>query len=440
MWLLTVIALLIPFTAYAQSACCVAPAVVSHDQCVLEISPNCLTLGNKAWVNFGGEYRIRIEALDRVNFGIASAPRSESIAHRILFDSDLHITNFARAYLQFSAAGQSGRKPTARSVDVSEPDIAQAFVDIPTEFNGAILTLRLGRQELAIGNRLVGLRDGVTLKRAFDGVRLSSSLGEHRFTSFYLSPVANQPDRFDDKRTRGETFSGVNWQFPGTPASGIWTAFLFNRERSIARFQSVTGSEVRQTLGLKYLREWGDWDFTSHTGIQTGKIGNNDIFAWGGSIDMGWTTSRPNPLRLGIELGIASGDKHPNDGHLGTFDPIYPNLAAFTDAPLYFYANQINLQANLSKTLGSLTLRADTTLLARATSNDAIYANTGRPLAVPNSGGQLSAAVFGTSLRWRANRHVEYYASFFHARTFASVRAAGGRNTHFGLLQMTVGF
>jgi hypothetical protein len=440
MRLITAFIIVAPVTVQAQSSCCVAPAVVSHEQCARDASANCLTLSDRSWVNFGGEYRIRFENLDRVNFGVANAPVSESIAHRILFDSDLRITNVGRAYVQFSAAGQSGRKPAARSVDVSEPDIAQAFLDIPTEINGATLTLRLGRQELAIGNRLVGLRDGVTLKRAFDGVRLIASMGDHRVTTFYLSPVMNQPKSFDDKRTPGETFSGVNWQFPGAPAAGQWTAFLFNRERSIARFQSATGPEERQTLGIKYVREWDGWDLTSNAGVQAGKIGTTDIFAWGGALDMGWTMSHPNPLRLGIELGVASGDKHPTDGHLGTFDPLYPNLAAFADAPLYFYANQINLQANLSKVAGPLTLRAETTLLSRASTSDAIYAATGRPLARPSTGGQLSAALFGASIRWRANQHVEYYASFVHSNAFASVRAAGGRNTHFALLQMTAGF
>lgn len=427
-------------SALAQTACCAAPEVRSAENCTADGPALCTTLDNDTWLVIGGEYRVRFEALDPVNFGIAGAPQSESIAHRGLIGADLRTTGGVRAYVQLSATGQSGRRPTVRPFDASDPDIAQAFVEIPARVGDATLALRIGRQEFGIGNRLVALRDGVTLRRAFDGVRLDATIVGHRVTGFYLSPVANSDGAFDDRRTRGEQFGGINWQFPGTLADGQWTAFVFNRRRSAAQFQSAAGPEERQTFGIKYQRTAHGFDVTAQGGVQTGRIGTRDILAWGGAVDFGWTLGSHNPLRLGGEIGVASGDGDPDDGRLGTFDPLYPNLGAFNDAPLYFYANQINVQANASKVVGAVTFRADMTLLARASTRDAIYAANGRPLALPADGGRLSAAEFATSARWRVNRHLEFYVSYLHAQALDGVRASGGRNTDFALVQLTAGF
>lgn len=432
--------LIAPASATAQSTCCAAPEVRSVDACTAAAQAVCARLGSDTWVTFGGEYRARFEGLDPVNFGIAGGPQSDSIAHRGLIGVDLRTTGSVRAFVQLSATGQSGRRPAVRPFDASDPDLAQVFVDIPAKIGGAALVLRLGRQEFGIGNRLVALRDGVTLRRAFDGARLDATIGGHHLTGFYLSPVANRDGAFGDRRTRGEQFSGLNWQFPGTPASGQWTAFFFNRARSVARFQSVTGPETRQTFGVKYQRTVHGWDVTTQGSVQTGRIGTSTILAWGGVVDVVWTMGTRNPLRVGAEIGVASGDGKPANGRLGTFDPLYPNLGAFNDAPLYFYANQINVQANVSKVVGWVTLKADMTLLARASDRDAIYASNGRPLALPANGGQLSAVEIAASARWRVNRHLELYASYLHAQALDGIRAAGGRNTDFALIQMTAGF
>lgn len=432
--------LIAPAAAMAQATCCAAPEVRSVEDCLGNAHAICASFSSDVWVTFGGEHRIRFEALDPVNFGIAGGPLSESIAHRGLVAADLRTTGGVRAYVQLSATGQSGRRPAVRPFDASDPDIAQAFVDIPAKIGGAALVLRLGRKEFPIGNRLIALRDGVTLRRAFDGARLDATLGGHHLTGFYFSPVTNRPGAFDDRRTRGESFAGLNWQFPGTLRTGQWTAFIFNRARPLATFQSTSGPEERQTFGVKYQRTANQWDVTAQGGVQTGHIGTRDILAWGGAVDFGWTTGSRNPLRLGGEIGVASGDGNPSDGRLGTFDPLYPNLGAFNDAPLYFYANQINVQANVSKFVGRVTFRADMTLLARASTRDAIYAANGRPLALPANGGQLSAAEIAASARWRVNRHLEFYVSYLHAQALDGIRASGGRNTNFALVQVTAGF
>ena len=400
----------------------------------------CVDIGGDARITFGGEYRVRGETLDPANFGIAGGPQSTSIAHRAMLDADLRVAKTVRLYVQLSYADQSGRKPVARAFDVSDPDLAQAFIEIPFAFGGTSASVRLGRQELSIGNRLVALRDGVTLRRAFDGGRIDITAGAHKIIGFYLSPVLNKAGAFDDRRTRGETFAGLSWQLPGTPADGVLTLFAFDRERGKASYLRAAGAEDRQTFGLRYTRTRARWDMATQFGIQTGHVGASNVLAWGGSLELGLHPKGTTGLRIGAQLGIASGDTEPDDNRIGTFDPLYPNLVAFNDAPLYYYSNQMNAQLNVSKSMGAVILRADATLLARATSRDAIYASPGRPLAFPTSGDRLSAATFEASARWRVSKHLEFYGSLLRAQALDSIRAAGGRDTNFALIQMTAGF
>lgn len=426
--------------SWAQTPCCGAAPVATREACGTEGAGICLGLGDAAWLTIGGEYRVRGEALDRANFGIAGGPVSNSVAQRVILGFGLRTRAGPRAFLQLSFADQTGRRPAPRPFDESDPDVAQAFVEVPIAIGAAKATLRAGRQELGLGNRLVSLRDGVTLRRAFDGVRLDLEGGGHRLIAFHARPVLNRPGDFDDGTIPGETFTGLSWSLPGTPATGVLTLYAFDRRRDLGLYAQVSGPENRQTFGLGYARTTPRWEVNSQISVQTGQVAEIPIRAWGGFVDVGYRPEARKGLRLGGQFGIASGDQDRDDNRLGTFDPLYPNLGAYNDAPLYYYANQINLQASLRQTLGKLTLGADATLLARATTSDALYASPGRPLAEPTRGGHLSAVEIAVSARWRFNDRAELYASYLRARALDSIRSAGGRDTDFALLQLTIGF
>ena len=154
----------------------------------------------------------------------------------MLLGFDLRTKAGPRAFLQFSFADQTGRKPVVRPFEESDPDVAQACNERPFTIGSAKATLRAGRQELAFGNHLVGLRDGVTLRRAFDGVMLDVQSGGHHVIAFHAKPIANRPGAFDDGGTDGERFSGMSWTLPGTPAERIWTLYAFDRKRELARY------------------------------------------------------------------------------------------------------------------------------------------------------------------------------------------------------------
>lgn len=393
-----------------------------------------------AWLTFGGEFRTRVEGLDSVDFGVEDGPEYSVVAHRALFHADLRTEAGPRLFVQLSAAEQSGRKPGARSFDESDPDVAQAFVDLPVRFEGGSLSLRIGRQELSLDNRLVALRDGVTLRRAFDGARLDLAAGGFAVTGFFVSPVLNQRGAFDDGNTPGETFGGVSLALPHPDAGRVWSIFAFERRRRLARYASAIGEERRQSYGLRYAAENDRSDLEVQVVAQRGEVDEQAVAAWGMAVDYGWRPSPGSATRLGFEVSAASGDGDPGDGVLNTFDPLYPNLGAFGDAPLYYYANQINAQVNAQRRFGSVTFKADATLTGRYDTADATYVSPGRPLATPPPDNRFSAVVLEASARWSVRPGVELYAAILRAEALDAIRKVGGDEVSFGLVQITAAF
>lgn len=384
-----------------------------------------------------GELRTRGEAFDAADFGIGGGKGYAAIAGRMLIRTEIVPKPGWRIVGELSAAGISNRSPRRRPFDQSPLDLAQGFAEIPLRLGGARATIRVGRQELALGNRLVALRDGVTLRRAFDGIWVDAPIGRVEATAFLASPVDNRNGWFDDRRTAGERFGGIVIGTGAATAHGRWSAFVLDRRRRGARYAAVAGNDHRLTFGIGYARISHRIDLTAQAAWQVGETAGGDVSAFGGAVDFGWRPT--SETRLGLTFGYASGDRTPGSGKLTTFDPLYPNLGAFTDAPLSYYSNQIDVQANLRHEIGPVSLHAGTTLLARARRADALYTAPGRPLAV-SPGSRLSALAYEAGVKWRMAPRTELQASVLRAERLGGVRAVGGRNTEFALLQVKQGF
>lgn len=387
------------------------------------------------WITIGGEYRLRVESFDNPDFGVTT-PDYTSATQRVLLNVDLRTENGPRAFVELSAADEDGRKPGPRTADVSRPDIAQAFVDLPIRLGDTTVQVRAGRQEMTLsGNRLLSPRNATPLRRAFEGVRVDATHGQARLTAFHLRPVLNQPNGFDDGTVPGEVFAGASLDMK-TNRSGTWTVFAFHRERSFARTALASGPEQRLTVGVLYAPAPGPTEFTFQGGVQTGELGGRTVRAWGATAEIGWKLGENG--RVGLLAGAASGDDATTDT-VETFDPLYPSLGAFTEAPLYSYLNQINVQVNASRDFGPVAVKIDATWLGRASIDDAIYTSTGQPLATA-SRARASGALFEATARWRPHRYVEVFAAFIYARALDAVRESGGHDATYGFVHLTSRF
>ncbi len=320
-----------------------------------------LILGVPAWMASGttmaqtapqltltAEYRVRVEAFDNLDFGLAEAD-FESLAHRALASAEVRWASGPRLYAQLSYADEDGREPGPRPFDAGGLDVAQAWVELPTTTRMGRFTLKAGRQELTFaGNRLVGLRDGVTLRRAFDAAKVTLDREGMTLTTFAGRPVVIGRESFDDDVDDGERFGGMTLDLTGRAPRHVTQIFWFSRKRDRSSYYLATGADRRETIGLRHVWLLEGWDGSVQGAFQTGRTGDRDALAWGGALDVGRTVSG---TRWGFQVGVASGDDDPTDNTAGTIDPLYPNLGVFSTAPLYFPANQINIGLSARRTI-----------------------------------------------------------------------------------------
>ena len=122
------------------------------------------------YVSFGGEIREKVEATSGPAFGLGPADGFVALSTRVLAHVDAHFGDHVRVFLEVAFASELGREPSARSFDVSVLSATQAFIDLAVAAHG--VRVRAGRQLLAFGSlRLTSARDGVSIRRAFDGER-----------------------------------------------------------------------------------------------------------------------------------------------------------------------------------------------------------------------------------------------------------------------------
>ena len=291
-----------------------------------------------AFATLGGEARLRWERLDPQRFGLAGGQPFTARGERLLLHADVRRDEW-RAFVQLSAAGEVNW-PVARPADKSEPDVAQAFVD--WQFDGkasaaSTQRLRIGRFELPFPtNRLVGVNDAANLRRTFQGAMLEIDIAQVPLTAFVTRPIVNKTGSFDDHWASTERFNGLDavlLQSSGGVASlDSIDAFVFDRYRAFDQVQNGVGAEHVQTWGTRWAAHIGGLRGAVQATLQHGRLGSQRMDGNGLTVDLAESFAAPWSPTLTASFGRASGDAHPGDGRVDTFDPLYANLAYSTDA------------------------------------------------------------------------------------------------------------
>lgn len=399
--------------------------------------------GDAAWLTIGGEIRVRLENFDP-NVGIAPNDRGYfSQAVRGILNADLRTRSGWRLFAQLAAGGEAGRLPAERPFDRSGPDVQQLFAEVPI---GHAITLRLGRQELDLGgSRLVGARDQANLRLAFDMARAEARLGPLTATAFWGRPVVNQPGSFDDTAPAREAFYGITLRgrplIAGMPAT--IDLLLLGRDRAKAIYYDAAGADRRRTASMRAAGAIGQADYQLNASYQFGRVGSADVSAYGLLLSGGYTVrSWPWKPRLGLDLGLASGDRRRGDGQLNSFDPLYPNLGYFSDAPVDYPTNWQGIEPGLTlNPAPTLSVRFGSVIRFVNSRADGLYAPSGQGFLPPdrNGGGFADTASF-VHATWRASRYLQIDAGLVHGGVGALVRARGGHDFDFGLLQASFRF
>ncbi|MBY0113230.1 MAG: alginate export family protein [Phycisphaerales bacterium] len=399
------------------------------------------------YLSIGGEARARYEYYSHPSFGLRTDSHDDFLLGRILLHGDfrtgprdgLHFRGFAQLLSGWSWGEELPKPPTQEN----KLDLQQGFGDLVwgDEQNAPqdSLRLRVGRQEMGFGSfRLVTSRDPTNARLTFDGVRATAVLNGNTFDAFLTRPVAPEPDIFDDGEDDNTTFWGLYSVVPVLPEKRLSLDFYYlGLGRENTRFQSGVGDEVRHSIGT---RVWGrsrGWDYDAEAVFQFGTFDtatrSQDIAAWTVATNTGYTfeTATWSP-RLGLKLNVASGDRNPNDGRLGTFNPLFPRNNYFSDATLLAPYNFFNAHPSVQLRPHDdvmLTLAWDA--FFRYSTNDAVFSPGGIVIPAGASNDRFVGSTLTLQADWNISRNLSLTASYVHFFSGPVVRDAGGKDVDF---------
>jgi hypothetical protein len=375
------------------------------------------------WIQFGGQFRNRVESQD----GLNNAPANDAYD---LTQLRLGVYIQPTSWLEIVGVTQDSRAFFNHHVATAPPyqdiwDVREAYVRVGSSTEGWI-DLVAGRQMFSFGDeRVIGPSDWLNMGRTFDTVRVD--LHHPGFeVSIFAASVINAIDGQIDHHIQGNNIYGVYSSFTHLlPHTTIEPYLLWRVAPSLTSLPETEGrgnlSEV--TGGARVAGTLlDDFDYDIEMNKQTGSLGPDSIDAWAGHWNAGYTfqKARIHP-RLFAEYNYASGNKNPNGKTWGTHDQIYPSShdkMSFADQ--FGWRNIKDVRAGVDEKVAkkwTLTEMVDDFWLA--TRNDAVYASSGAISIAAHP--EATSSHLGTELdliaEYKQNRHVDYGFGFSHLFT-----------------------
>ncbi len=307
-----------------------------------------IRLGDAVHVSLGGQARERFEAWNGFAFGAPSDDQETLWLTRLRLHADLHVGEHVRAFVEAKSAFSSepGAFDGARAADSDTIDLQNGFLEWAQPLaSGAVLSARVGRQELRLGKqRLVSPLDWANARRTFDGFTLDYAGERNELFAFATAPVRVRPYQRNDHVT-DQWFYGLHGRRE-LPGSGRAELYVYGLLRD-----TVDGDERRHTLGARLSSPLGasGFDVEGEAAWQVGERGDADISAGMVSATVGyWHSDRQTSPRVFVGADWASGDAHAG-GDIALFDQLFPlGHAYFGIADLVARQNVIGLCAGLS--------------------------------------------------------------------------------------------
>ena len=302
-----------------------------------------IPVGGDAWLSTGIELRARSESYRNNLWGGADAPDDSYLWLRAIPYADLHVGKL-RAFVQPIVAYAVGMAPSVSPIDQSRVDLLQGFAQAEI----GPVTLRAGRQMLSLGTeRIVGTRYGPNVPLAFDGARADVRIGQATVSLLAVKPVQSGLASFDDAPSDTKALWGA---YAALPALDIY--YLGYRNRA-ARFGGITGRELRHSIGLRSHGKRGEWRWNVEGLYQFGTYDGQRIAAWTLGTEVGRDfPALPLSPAATLRFSIVSGDRDPADGHLGTFNALFPKGKYFGELSPVGPTNIVSVNPRMGFDLG----------------------------------------------------------------------------------------
>lgn len=401
------------------------------------------------YLSLGANLRERYEINNTPLFGSSAGTRADSY---LIQRAEVH-ADLRAGPLQFFTQLEDARafgKNSLGPPDSDKLDVEQAFAALVETSGIDTWKARIGRQQMAWDlQRFVAARDGPNVRQSFDALWGDWEHGPLRVIGYVSRPVQNRDaDHFDDTSNRHQRFNGIRLEYQGIGPGDV-SGYYSRYQRDGARFIDAAGDEQRDVYDLRYsgkiadADQGGASDFDIEGMLQRGHVGATQVSAWAVGSMAGYTWNAPawHP-RIGLQFDAASGDRHPGDGHLGTFNPLFPNGYYFALAGYTGYANLVHVKPSVSfKPVPALNVMLALAGQWRATTADAIYVQGNG--SVPGSAGhgqRWTGAYAQLRADWSIDRNLAAAVEAVHFQVGDGLRRLGGRNGDYLGLELKFGW
>jgi hypothetical protein len=373
------------------------------------------------YVSFGFWIRERGEYASNPNWS-DSPPGNIYQMQRYFLHTDLHLGERFRFFGELATSLVDGRNGGPRpGLDEEKMYVHQGFLDLCLWKSGAdSLTLRTGRQEMALGSEnLVSTRDGRNIRRSLDGARLTWMKGGWTVDFLAARPTLENSDYFDDPPNHSQSFWAAYAVHPFRflPRGNIDLYYMGLDNKSVPFDGKGTGREQRETIGTRLWGTTDHWDYNDEFTFQWGWFGPGNIRAWAVSTEHGYRLEQaPLSPRFGLRAVAFSGDQNPSSPNVGTFNSIYELGPYFSYAELFARRNLVALQPSADlKLTKTVSLKFNPAFFWRESTSDGLY-SVGNAVIVPgtNSNARFIASQASTQLRWRMTRNFTWFTEYGH--------------------------
>lgn len=396
----------------------------------------------KSFVSLGMTLRERFEHVDANAFGTSGNKADNYLIQRLQLHADFHFDEHWQMFLQFED-DRAFDKNVITPVDQDRVDLRLAYLAYVNATADGTFKARVGRQDFAFDlQRFVSSRDGPNVRQSFDAAWADWETGQWRFIGFVSQPVQYYDVHpFDDTSNshfRFHTLRVERLVFGKDELSAYYSYY----GRDNVRFLDARGDEKRHVFDARFAGKWQqiDWDLEGMG--QLGTVGAKDIRAWGVGARAGYTFEQAawNP-RIGLQFDAASGDHHPGDNIIGTFNPLFPNGYYFTLAGFTGYTNLIHLKPSLTvNPVAALSITVAAGLQWRETTADAIYVQPNIPVANTAGTGSAWSGVYA-QLRadYRFDAHLTGAVEAVHYKVGDTILRAGGHDSNYLGIELKYG-
>lgn len=344
------------------------------------------------------------------------------LMQRYFLHTDLHLGDRFRFFGELASSLVDGRNGGPRGgLDEEKMYVHQGFIDLGLWKSGSdSLTLRAGRQELALGSEnLVSTRDGRNIRRSLDGARLTWVERGWNIDLLALRPTIENSGYFDDPPNNTQAFWSVYATHPFRllPRGNADLYYMGLDNKSVPYDGKGAGREQRETVGTRLFGTTEHLDYNDEFTFQFGSFRSDAIRAWAVSTEHGYRieSARLKP-RFALRAVAFSGDRNPSSHTLGTFNSIYEKGPYFSYAELFARRNLVALQPSATLELvKNVSLTFNPAFYWRESTSDGLY-SVGNSVLVSGlkSNARFVASQASTQLKWQMNRNLTWFTEYAH--------------------------